>query len=63
MPLVVCHSGVRSRRAGQFLKQADFPQVDSLAGGTAGWHQAGRRWSAATPSQTAIRLTEVVGPH
>ena len=41
VPLVVCHSGVRSHRAAQFLKQADFPMVYSLAGGTAGWHEAG----------------------
>jgi rhodanese-related sulfurtransferase len=27
VPLVVCHSGVRSHRAAQFLKQADFPRV------------------------------------
>jgi rhodanese-related sulfurtransferase len=39
--LVVCQSGVRSRRAAQFLKQAGFAQVYSLAGGTAGWHKAG----------------------
>jgi glyoxylase-like metal-dependent hydrolase (beta-lactamase superfamily II)/rhodanese-related sulfurtransferase len=41
VPLVVCQSGVRSRRAAQFLKQAGFAEVYSLAGGTAGWHKAG----------------------
>jgi hydroxyacylglutathione hydrolase len=63
VPLVVCHSGVRSRRAGQFLKQADFPQVYSLAGGTAGWHQAGLPVVSGDTAQTGIRLTEIVGPH
>ena len=41
VPLVVCHSGMRSHRAAQFLKQADFPGALSLAGGTAGWEAAG----------------------
>jgi glyoxylase-like metal-dependent hydrolase (beta-lactamase superfamily II)/rhodanese-related sulfurtransferase len=63
VPLVVCHSGVRSRRAAQFLKQADFPLVYSLAGGTAGWHEAGLPVVTGDTSQTSIRLTEVVGPH
>ena len=61
--LVVCHSGVRSHRAAQFLKQADFPVVYSLAGGTAGWHQAGLPVVSGDTAQTTIRLTEVVGLH
>jgi hydroxyacylglutathione hydrolase len=61
-PLVVCQSGVRSHRAAQFLKQADFPLVYSLAGGTAGWQAAGYPVEGATiPS--AVALHEVVGPH
>jgi glyoxylase-like metal-dependent hydrolase (beta-lactamase superfamily II)/rhodanese-related sulfurtransferase len=63
VPLVVCHSGVRSRRAAQFLKQADFPLVYNLAGGTAGWHQAGLPVVSGDTSQTSIRLTEIVGLH
>jgi rhodanese-related sulfurtransferase len=63
VPLVVCHSGVRSHRAAQFLKQADFSRVYSLAGGTAGWHAAGLPVVSGDTSQTGIRLTEVVGPH
>jgi glyoxylase-like metal-dependent hydrolase (beta-lactamase superfamily II)/rhodanese-related sulfurtransferase len=63
VPLVVCHSGVRSRRAAQFLKQADFPLVYSLAGGTAGWHEAGLPVITGDTSQTSVRLTEIVGPH
>ena len=63
VPLVICHSGVRSHRAAQFLKQADFPSVFSLAGGTARWHQAG--WPVVTGDTTQVgtRLTEIVGPH
>jgi hydroxyacylglutathione hydrolase len=63
VPLVVCHSGVRSHRAAQFLKQADFHRVLSLAGGTAGWHAAGLPVVTGDTTQTGIRLTEVVGPH
>jgi hydroxyacylglutathione hydrolase len=42
VPLVVCQSGVRSRRAAQFLVQAGIAPALSLAGGTAGWCRAGR---------------------
>jgi rhodanese-related sulfurtransferase len=63
VPVVVCHSGVRSHRAAQFLKQADFPHVYSLAGGTAGWHRAGLPVVSGDTAQTDIRLTEIVGPH
>jgi len=48
--LMVCHSGVHSRRAAH-LKQADLPLVYSLAGGTAGGRVC--RWSAATPCRPA----------
>jgi hydroxyacylglutathione hydrolase len=61
--LVVCHSGVRSHRAAQFLKQADFAQVLSLAGGTAGWHQASLPVVTGDTAQTDIRVTEVIGLH
>lgn len=63
VPLVVCQSGVRSHRAAQFLKQADFPMVYSLAGGTAGWHDAGLPVVQGDIAQTGPRVTEVVGPH
>ncbi|HLJ56635.1 MAG TPA: MBL fold metallo-hydrolase [Chthonomonadaceae bacterium] len=38
----VCHAGMRSLRAAQFLTQAGFPRVASLKGGTAGWCAEGR---------------------
>lgn len=59
--LVTCQGGVRSRRAAQFLKQADFPLVYSLAGGTAGWHQAG--YPVETGEASGVALSEVVGLH
>lgn len=61
-PLVVCQSGVRSHRAAQFLKQADFPSVLSLAGGTVAWANAGCPVER-TDSESAVELSEVVGPH
>jgi rhodanese-related sulfurtransferase len=61
-PLVVCQSGVRSHRAAQFLKQADFAMVYSLAGGTAGWHAAGLPVDGADDAP-GLTLTEVVGHH
>lgn len=61
--LVVCHTGVRSQRAAQFLKQADFPEVHSLAGGTAGWHQGRLPLVRDDTPQTATRVSDVVGPH
>jgi glyoxylase-like metal-dependent hydrolase (beta-lactamase superfamily II)/rhodanese-related sulfurtransferase len=61
-PLVVCQGGVRSHRAAQFLKQADFPLVYSLAGGIGGWHQAG--YPVEVGEMPAhVSLNDVVGPH
>jgi len=61
--LVICHSGMRSHRAAQFLKQVDFAHVYSPAGGTAGWHEAGLPVVSGDTAQTGVRVTEVVGPH
>jgi hydroxyacylglutathione hydrolase len=61
VPLVACQSGMRSHRAAQFLKQADFPVVFSLTGGVAGWHAAGR--PVETGDAPALALSEVVGLH
>lgn len=35
--VVMCHSGARSARAVQFLRQAGFAQVKNLAGGIDRW--------------------------
>ena len=41
--LTVCRGGVRSLRAGQYLKQAGFGDVASVKGGTEAWRAAGNR--------------------
>jgi len=38
--VMVCHSGVRSYHAGEFLKQNGFEHVYNLAGGVVAWSQA-----------------------
>jgi rhodanese-related sulfurtransferase len=35
--VVVCHSGGRSARVGQFLQQQGYPRVWNLAGGILAW--------------------------
>jgi len=35
--VVICHHGIRSRRVGQYLKQAGFDNVINLSGGVAQW--------------------------
>jgi glyoxylase-like metal-dependent hydrolase (beta-lactamase superfamily II)/rhodanese-related sulfurtransferase len=61
VPLVVCQSGVRSRRAAQFLRQRRYAQVYNLLGGTAGWYNAGLPVEEGAPP--AFIMSEVVGPH
>jgi rhodanese-related sulfurtransferase len=39
---LVCHSGSRSLRAAQFLRQMGYEQVANLRGGMAAWRAAGR---------------------
>ena len=41
--LTVCRGGVRSLRAGQYLKQAGFDEVASVKGRTEAWRAAGNR--------------------
>ncbi len=35
--IVHCHSGIRSQRVAEFLKQSGFPRVANLAGGINAW--------------------------
>jgi adenylyltransferase/sulfurtransferase len=35
--IVHCHSGVRSQRIAEFLRQSGYPRVANLAGGIAAW--------------------------
>jgi hydroxyacylglutathione hydrolase len=62
VPLLVCQSGVRSHRAAQFLKQTDYPKVFSLEGGVSAWQALGRPVERGG-SESAVLLSEVVGPH
>jgi hydroxyacylglutathione hydrolase len=39
---VICHSGMRSVRAAQFLKQMGYERVSSVSGGVKAWRSAGR---------------------
>ncbi len=48
--IVACHGGGRSFRAAQYMKQAGFREVYNLAGGTAGWHEAGLPVVAGEPA-------------
>jgi rhodanese-related sulfurtransferase len=44
--ITICQSGSRSFRSAQFLAQAGFEQVSSLAGGVSGWLKDGRELEA-----------------
>jgi adenylyltransferase/sulfurtransferase len=35
--IVQCHSGIRSQRIAEFLKQQGYPKVVNLAGGITAW--------------------------
>jgi rhodanese-related sulfurtransferase len=50
----VCRSGVRSLRSAQFLIQAGFREVTSVAGGTLAWRGAGRPLAGATDASASI---------
>lgn len=63
--LVVCQTGMRSRRAAQFLKQCGFEQVVSVSGGTDAWQDAGKPVSLADVELSAgrRRITESEWAH
>jgi hydroxyacylglutathione hydrolase len=48
--LAICHAGMRSKRAAQFLKQVGFQQVASVAGGTVAWVEAGKPLETGEPA-------------
>ena len=60
---VVCHAGMRSLRAAQFLVQAGFPDVASLKGGTAGWKAEGRPVSTSIVEAERPRIVESEWAH
>lgn len=39
--VIICRSGARSARAGEFLLQNGYQDVSNLAGGTLAWTEAG----------------------
>ncbi|MFC4452731.1 rhodanese-like domain-containing protein [Deinococcus sonorensis] len=39
--IMICRSGARSERAGQYLLQRGYSNVTNLQGGTLAWQQAG----------------------
>jgi rhodanese-related sulfurtransferase len=55
--LIVCQSGMRSVRSAQFLRQAGFQRLASVAGGTSGWCAAGR---PLVTGEIPIKLPHVV---
>lgn len=61
-PVVACQSGMRSRRAAQFLKQIGYPIVYSLEGGTLAWQRAGKPVESSA-TESAVSVSEIVGMH
>jgi hydroxyacylglutathione hydrolase len=55
---MVCQTGLRSRRAAQFLKQMGFEQVASVQGGTSAWEAAGKPLAASTTPLAKPRIIE-----
>src|SRR5919202_2939660 len=63
-PIVtICHSGMRSLRAAQFLKQQGIAQVRSVEGGTAAWRAAGKAVDADAAALEAPQVRETQWTH
>jgi DMSO/TMAO reductase YedYZ molybdopterin-dependent catalytic subunit/glyoxylase-like metal-dependent hydrolase (beta-lactamase superfamily II)/rhodanese-related sulfurtransferase len=60
---MVCQAGLRSRRAGQFLKQMGFEEVASFPGGTAGWKASGKPLAAGETQGEWPRIIESEWAH
>jgi rhodanese-related sulfurtransferase len=61
--MVICQAGMRSLRAAQFLKQAGFRDVATVAGGTAAWFGAGRPMVTGEMPIKPPRVVESLWPH
>ncbi len=61
--LAVCQGGFRSLHAAQFLKQAGFDQVSSVAGGTEAWISAGNPIAYGDTSVKKRRISETLWTH
>jgi len=60
---VICQSGYRSLRASQFLRQAGFERVATIAGGTAEWLSAGKPVERGAAEATGHRVVESEWAH
>jgi hydroxyacylglutathione hydrolase len=61
--VTICLSGARSFRSAQFLAQAGFQDVASLAGGVSGWLKDGREVEAGSASLDGPRVIETEWAH
>lgn len=61
--VTICLSGARSFRSAQFLAQAGFENVSSLAGGIGGWLKDGREVEAGTALVDGPRVIETEWAH
>lgn len=61
--MIICHSGMRSFRAAQFLNQMGINQVANIKGGTAAWRKAGKAVAVGDLSMEEPRVTETEWMH
>ena len=61
--VVVCHAGMRSYRAAQFLIQAGYKRVSSLKGGSLAWQSAGKPMTRADGDAAVPRVLETEWQH
>jgi rhodanese-related sulfurtransferase len=60
---LICRSGARSLRAGQFLRQVGFEQVTNVQGGTEAWRVAGKPLAFGNPSADKPPVIESAWAH
>ena len=60
---VICHSGMRSMRAAQFLKQVGYERVFGVSGGVKAWQRAGRPLAFEDASAPHPRIIETEWMH
>ncbi|MFQ5930847.1 MAG: rhodanese-like domain-containing protein [Nitrospiraceae bacterium] len=61
--ILICQSGMRSFRSGQFLKQMGIAQVASVKGGTSAWRKAGKAVAVTDTGVEEPRVTESEWTH
>lgn len=60
---LICRSGARSLRAGQFLKQVGYADVVSVRGGTEAWQAAGHAVDSESSAGDGPRIVETEWMH